>query len=66
MTEEHRADLQREQARGDVKLLRMGLFTALAIDELLPTAREYGTGHLAIYGVVAGMAVMAVSLLLFL
>jgi zinc transporter, ZIP family len=167
MTEAHRADLQREQARGDVKLLRMGLFTALAIaihnfpeglatfaaalsnptlgvsiavaiaihnipegisvavpiyfatgdrrkafwysflsgvsepvgalvgygllraffteavfgvlfaavggimvfialDELLPTAREYGTGHLAIYGVVAGMAVMATSLLLFL
>ena len=26
---------------------------------------EYGTGHVAIYGVMAGMAVMAVSLLLF-
>jgi ZIP family zinc transporter len=167
MTDEHRADLQRGQAQGDVKLLRMGLFTALAIaihnfpeglatfaaalsnptlgvsiavaiaihnipegisvsvpiyfatgsrkkafwysflsgasepvgalvgyvllrafftdtvfgvlfaavggvmvyialDELLPTAREYGTGHIAIYGVVLGMALMAVSLLLFL
>ena len=167
MTEEHRADLQREQASGDIKLLRMGVFTALAIaihnfpeglatfaaalsnptlgvsiavaiaihnipegiavsvpiyfatgsrkkafwysflsgasepvgalvgyvllrafftdtvfgvlfaavggimvfialDELLPTAREYGTGHVAIYGVVLGMALMAVSLLLFL
>ena len=34
------------------------------IDELLPTAREYGRGHTAIIGVVLGMAVMAVSLLL--
>jgi zinc transporter, ZIP family len=167
MTEAHRAELQREQARGDIKLLRMGVFTALAIaihnfpeglatfaaalsnptlgvsiavaiaihnipegiavsvpiffatgsrkkafwysflsgasepvgalvgyvllqafftdtvfgvlfsavggimvfialDELLPTAREYGTGHIAIYGVVLGMALMAVSLVLFL
>ena len=30
----------------------------------LPAAREYGETHTAIYGVVAGMAVMAVSLLL--
>ena len=37
----------------------------VSLDELLPTAREYDTGHLAIYGLIAGMAVMAVSLLLF-
>jgi hypothetical protein len=43
-----------------------GIMVFIALDELLPTAREYGTGHLAIYGVVLGMAVMAVSLLLFL
>lgn len=41
-----------------------GIMVFLALDELLPTAREYGRGHLAIYGLVAGMAVMAVSLLL--
>jgi ZIP family zinc transporter len=43
-----------------------GIMVFISLDELLPTAREYGTGHLAIYGLVAGMAVMAMSLLLFL
>ena len=43
-----------------------GVMVFISLDELLPTAREYGTGHVAIYGVVAGMALMAVSLLLFL
>jgi ZIP family zinc transporter len=43
-----------------------GVMVFISLDELLPTAREYGTGHLAIYGVVVGMGVMATSLLLFL
>ncbi len=42
-----------------------GIMVFISLDELLPTAREYGEGHKAIYGLVAGMAVMAVSLLLF-
>jgi len=42
-----------------------GIMVFVSLDELLPTAREYDTGHLAIYGLIAGMAVMAVSLLLF-
>ncbi|MFC7400724.1 zinc transporter ZupT [Citricoccus sp. GCM10030269] len=42
-----------------------GIMVFISLDELLPTAREYGRHHLAMYGVVAGMAVMAVSLLLF-
>ncbi|HOS46614.1 MAG TPA: zinc transporter ZupT, partial [Paludibacter sp.] len=33
-------------------------------DELLPTAEEYGEHHVAIYGLIAGMAVMALSLVL--
>jgi len=41
-----------------------GIMVFISFDELLPTAREYGKGHTAIVGVVAGMAVMAVSLLL--
>lgn len=41
-----------------------GIMVFISIDELLPAAREYGETHTAIYGVVAGMAVMAVSLLL--
>jgi len=32
----------------------------------LPAAEEFGEHHLSIYGMVAGMAVMALSLLLFL
>jgi len=43
-----------------------GVMVFISLDELLPTAREYDTGHIAIYGVVLGMALMAVSLLLFL
>ncbi len=42
-----------------------GIMVFISLDELLPTAQEYGEHHLSIYGLVAGMAVMAVSLLLF-
>jgi len=42
-----------------------GIMVFISLDELLPTAQEYGKHHHAIYGLVAGMAVMAVSLLLF-
>jgi ZIP family zinc transporter len=38
----------------------------ISLDELLPTAREFGEHHLSIYGLIAGMAVMALSLLMFL
>lgn len=43
-----------------------GIMVFISLDELLPTAREYGKPHLAIYGLVSGMLVMAISLLLFL
>jgi ZIP family zinc transporter len=42
-----------------------GIMVFISIDELLPAAREYGEAHLSIYGVICGMAVMALSLLLF-
>ena len=42
-----------------------GIMVFISLDELLPAAETYGKHHLAIYGMVAGMAVMAVSLLLF-
>ena len=42
-----------------------GIMVFISLDELLPTAREYGDPHLSIYGVIAGMMVMAVSLLMF-
>lgn len=43
-----------------------GIMVYISIDELLPAAQKYGEHHLSIYGMVAGMMVMALSLLLFL
>jgi ZIP family zinc transporter len=42
-----------------------GIMVYISVDELLPAAREYGKHHLSIYGMIGGMAVMAISLLLF-
>lgn len=42
-----------------------GIMVFISLDELLPAAKEYGEHHLSIYGLIAGMIVMAVSLLLF-
>ncbi len=42
-----------------------GIMVFISLDELLPTAEQYGEHHFAIYGLVAGMAVMALSLLMF-
>ena len=41
-----------------------GIMVYIALDELLPTAEKYGKHHLVIYGLIAGMAVMAISLIL--
>jgi len=41
-----------------------GIMVFISFDELLPAAREYGEHHHSIYGMVGGMAVMAVSLIL--
>jgi len=43
-----------------------GIMVFISLDELLPAAEEYGEHHYSIYGMIAGMALMAVSLLLFL
>lgn len=42
-----------------------GIMVYISLDELLPTAEKYGEHHIAIYGVISGMVVMALSLLLF-
>lgn len=49
---------------GVVLALVAGIMVFISFDELLPTAEEYGEHHLATYGLIAGMAVMAISLLL--
>ena len=42
-----------------------GIMVFISIDELLPAAQEFGEHHLSIYGLIAGMMVMAFSLLMF-
>ena len=41
-----------------------GIMVFISLDELLPAAKKYDETHLSIYGVVAGMLVMALSLVL--
>lgn len=42
-----------------------GIMVFISLDELLPTAEKYGEHHIAMYGVLAGMVVMATSLVMF-
>ncbi|ENH96634.1 zinc transporter ZupT [Gracilibacillus halophilus YIM-C55.5] len=42
-----------------------GIMVFISLDELLPAAKKYDEAHTSIYGLIAGMAVMALSLLLF-
>lgn len=42
-----------------------GIMVYISLDELLPTAEKYGKHHIAITGLIAGMVVMAISLVLF-
>ena len=41
-----------------------GIMIYISLDELLPTAEKYGKHHIAIAGVVSGMAIMGLSLLI--
>lgn len=41
-----------------------GIMVYISLDELLPTSRAYGKGHDSLFGLMAGMAVMALSLML--
>jgi ZIP family zinc transporter len=52
------------QVMGIVFGLVAGIMVYISLDELLPTSRAYGKGHDSLIGLVAGMAVMAISLLL--
>jgi ZIP family zinc transporter len=41
-----------------------GIMVFISFDQLLPAARDYGDHHKSIYGLIAGMIVMAVSLVM--
>lgn len=53
-----------EMAFGVVFAGVAGIMVYISLDELLPSAEKYGEHHLSISGLIAGMAVMAVSLLI--
>jgi ZIP family zinc transporter len=42
-----------------------GIMVFISLDELLPAAETFGDHHMAIYGLIGGMALMAFSLLMF-
>lgn len=50
-------------AFGAILAIIAGIMVYISLDELLPSAKEYGEHHLSIYGLIAGMAVMALGLL---
>lgn len=45
--------------------LTAGIMVYISLDELLPTAHEYGQGHKIIWGILGGMLIMALGLLIF-
>lgn len=49
---------------GYISAVVAGIMVFISLDELLPAAEEYGEHHVAIYGVIGGMAVMATTLIL--
>ena len=58
------APLMTPALMGSILAAVAGIMVFISMDELLPAAREYGEAHTAIYGIVTGMAVMAISMLL--
>lgn len=48
---------------GIIFALVSGIMVYISLDELLPASREYGEEHLSIYGIIAGMMIMAVSMI---
>jgi ZIP family zinc transporter len=42
-----------------------GIMVFISLDELLPSAQKYGEHHVSIIGLVAGMALMGISLFVY-
>lgn len=54
-----------DQLLGLIFCMVAGIMVFISFDELLPTAEKYGEHHVAIYGVVAGMMMMSITLIVF-
>ena len=50
---------------GTVMAAVAGIMVYISLDKLLPTAEEYGKHHISIFGLIAGMILMAICLLIF-
>lgn len=53
-----------DQLFGVIYAMIAGIMVYISLDELLPAAEQYGKHHHAIYGLIAGMLVMALSLVI--
>lgn len=51
-------------AMGVIEAAVAGIMVFISLDQLIPNAHTYGKGHLPMYGLLGGMAVMAFTLLL--
>jgi len=54
-----------ELAFGITFAIVAGIMIFISLDQLLPASEKYGEHHLSIYGLLAGMVIIAASLLLF-
>lgn len=49
---------------GQIFAVIAGIMVFISLDELLPTTHAYGEHHISIYGLIVGMAIMAMSLII--
>jgi ZIP family zinc transporter len=52
------------QMMGIVFAAVAGIMVFISLDQLVPHAKKYDEGHQSVYGLISGMAAMAVTLLL--
>jgi ZIP family zinc transporter len=53
-----------KHAMGMIEAAVAGVMVFISLDQLIPNAHAYGKSHLPMYGLLGGMAVMAVTLLM--
>jgi ZIP family zinc transporter len=53
-----------DQLMGIIFAAVAGIMVFISLDQLIPHAKKYSSGHQSVYGLICGMAVMALSLLL--
>ncbi|HEY0633747.1 MAG TPA: zinc transporter ZupT [Gammaproteobacteria bacterium] len=49
---------------GMVLAVVAGIMVFISLDQLIPNAKKYGSGHQAVYGLIAGMGLMALTLVM--